>query len=223
MNTEHTVENTKRKKTRKEKILFITQLAVLLSIEILLCFTPYLGFIPIGGTMEIVIFLIPVIIGSIVLGPTAGGILGFFGGLTCFIFYTVAPYASFNGRIMYTPFNGSSYWTIVVCFVPRIIMGIIPGVLYKYGKKAIKNDYVRTGIACFLGSITNTILVLFGTYFLWGKDYAAISSGNMSYSELFFGFLFLTFTAGLLEAIVTTIVGIPICKALFTIIKKNSK
>lgn len=220
---EKTIENTKRnKKTRKQKILFITQLAVLIAIEVLMCFTPMIGtIIIIPGSVEAQISFIPAIIASIVLGPVEGLILGFIAGACSFIYWTFVQPASM-GAVMFTPFHAfsdiSSWWTIIICFVPRILMGLFPGLLYKYGNKVIKNDYVRSGLACLIGSLTNTILVLFGTYFLWGRKYALAS--GMDYSTLLKTIFVIIGTNGLLEVVFSTIVGIPLSKALLVVTKK---
>ena len=210
------------RKSRKQQILFITQLAVLLAIEVVMCFTPVGTVSVIPGVVDITIYFIPAIIGSIVLGPVTGLILGFFGGVCCFIYYTFISNGS-QGSVMYTPFTSlpiKSYWSLVVCFVPRILLGLFPGLIYKYGNKIVKNDYVRSGIACAVGSLTNTILVLSLTYILWGEKYAKATDNNLT--TLLYGFIFLAVVSGGLEAIVTTCVGIPISKALFTI-RKNIK
>lgn len=222
METQNIESVKKRRLNRKEKILLITQLAALFAIEVIMCFTP-LGTLPIiPGIVDLTIYFVPAIIASIVIGPVAGSIMGFLGGACCFIYYTFVANSS-QGSMMYTPFTAlpfKSYWSIVVCFVPRILLGLFPGLIYKYGKKTIKNDYVRMGIGCAVGSITNTFLVLFLTYVLWGKKYAQGSDETLI--GLLYGFIFLAAVNGTLEAIVSTAVGIPISKALFAI-KGNKK
>ena len=97
-------------------------------------------------------------------------------------------------------------------------MGLFPGLIYKYGDKIIKNHYIRSGIASVVGIMTNTLLVLFGTYFLWGKEYAQIC--GMTMSDLLKVIFTLICTNGLLEMLFCTIVTIPLSKALLVVTNK---
>ena len=217
-----TVEKTKKsKKTRKQQIVFITQLAVLMAIEILMCFTPMIGTIKIiPGSVEATISFLPAIVASIVLGPVAGGIMGGVAGTCSFIYWTFIEPGN-PSAMMFTPFHAfpiSSYWTLVICFVPRILTGLLPGLIFKHGKRIIKNDYLRTGISCVVASLTNTLLVLFGTYFLWGRTYA--TALGMEYNALLIAIFTIIGTNGVAEVLFTTIVGIPLSKALLVVIDR---
>ncbi|MEG2834325.1 MAG: ECF transporter S component, partial [Ruthenibacterium sp.] len=66
------------------KALDLAQLALFSAIVIVLAFTPFLGYIPLGITKATIIH-IPVIIGSILLGPKKGAILGALFGATSLI------------------------------------------------------------------------------------------------------------------------------------------
>lgn len=57
--------------TQSEKIRSMVQMALLAAIIILMAFTPFLGYIPLGFTRATIIH-IPVILGSLVLGPKKG-------------------------------------------------------------------------------------------------------------------------------------------------------
>ena len=53
---------------KSDKVLGLVQLALFSAIIIIMAFTPFLGYIPLGFTRATIIH-IPVIIGSILLGP----------------------------------------------------------------------------------------------------------------------------------------------------------
>lgn len=211
----------KKKMTKKEKILYITQISILLTIEIVMCFTPFIGTIKIiPGSVEATIAFLPVIIGGIVLGPLAGGILGGVAGICSFIYWTFIEPGNLSA-IMFTPFHAFpiySYWTILICIVPRFLTGFLPGLINKYASKIIPHKTLRIAICCIAASLTNTLLVLFGTYFLWGKEYA--SAYGLNYDQLLLAIFTLIGTNGLAEAVFSTIVGIPVCKALLTVLKR---
>ncbi|MFC4651408.1 ECF transporter S component [Lactococcus nasutitermitis] len=118
---------------------------------------------------------IPVIIASVVLGPKRGAIVGFAMGLILFIQATITPGVT---NWLFTPFipipgtNHGSGWALIVTFVPRILIGVFP----YYAYKLFKNRF-GAGLAGFIGSITNTILVLgfiflfFGSLLKWSFAY----------------------------------------------------
>ena len=126
---------------------------------------------------------IPVIIGSIVLGARKGAFLGLVMGiisvinstiLTTPLSYVFSPLQPIPGT------NHGSLWALVVAIVPRVLIGVFPYFIYK----AMKTR-TGAGIAAFVGTATNTVLVL-------------------SFITLFFGqYTGMTF-AGLIQLIITS-------------------
>lgn len=210
-----------RKNTRYTKILFLTRLAMFLAIEAIICFVPFLGSIRIGPVVA-TLAMIPVCIGACLFGPLFGTIMGFAAGLFSFIWWTfVAP--GDPTALMFTPwnaFNGSihtSYWTLVICFVPRILTGVVSAYTFKGLKKVIRASYFPCAVACIAGSLTNTVLVLFGTYVLWGEQYALIA--EMDYSTLILAILTIVGTNGVFEVAVSGIIGTAVGGPLYKYVK----
>lgn len=111
---------------------------------------------------------IPVIIASIIYGPRVGGTLGFLMGMISLITNTVYLLPT---SYLFSPFvPDGNLASLIIAFVPRILIGITPYFVYKM----LKN---KTGlfIAGAIGSMTNTIFVLGGIFFLFGNVY----SGNI--------------------------------------------
>lgn len=206
--------------SRHKQILFITQLAILIGIEAIFCFTP-LGTIQIGP-IAATLAMIPVIISSLLMGPKIGGILGFTAGLFSFTYWTIiAP--SNPTAIMFTPFHTygeiSSYWTLVICFVPRTLTGILPAIILKLFDKNPKLNILGLSIASIIPSLINTLLVLFGTYFLWGEKYA--SANSIEYAALI-GLIGTTILInGIPEAVVAGIISPLTVKPLNIFLKNN--
>lgn len=219
-----------RKSKRSTQIKNLTRLAMLIALEAIVCFVPFLGSIQIGPVVA-TLAMIPVIIAGMTYGPKFGGILGFFAGLFSFIWWTLIDSGN-PSSILFTPWNAytdsyRNYWPLVICFVPRVLTGIIAGFISK-GLKSIKENkftlilfgtyfteittknlkrkdlfiYFISGI---IGSLANTFLVLFGTYFLWGKNYAKIA--GIDYQILLSVILGIVGTNGLFEAIVGGLIG----------------
>ncbi len=105
---------------------------------------------------------IPVIIGSILLGWKKGAFLGLVMGLISFINATLVTSPS---SFMFSPLqplpnsHNGSLAALLIAFVPRILIGIFPYFVYK----ALSN-HIGAGLAGFVGTATNTILVLGGIY-----------------------------------------------------------
>lgn len=76
--------------SKSEKTLGLVQLALFSSIIFIMAFTPYLGYIPLGF-MNATIIHIPVILGSLYLGPKKGAILGSVFGFTSLLNNTINP------------------------------------------------------------------------------------------------------------------------------------
>ncbi len=126
------------KKTSQQQIIDLVAAAFLLAIIAVMATTP-LGFIRLGVTALTVIH-IPVIIGSIILGPRYGAFLGFAFGMSSFLNATFAPDAtSFAFSPFYSvgEFQGNG-WSLVIAFVPRILTGIVPFFAFTALNKIIK-------------------------------------------------------------------------------------
>lgn len=175
---------------RNSKILGLVQVALLGAIVFILAFTPGIGYIPLGVTRATIVH-IPVIIGSVLLGPKKGALLGFLFGLTSFLINTFTPTLT---SFTFTPFyNGGNFWSLVICFVPRILVGVVPYFVYRGFQKLGEKLAARSGagkvrrffarlfgsnpfslaMAGLAGALTNTILVMNLIYFCFGKTYAA--------------------------------------------------
>ena len=100
----------------------LAQLAMLIAIQAILTFTP-LGFIMIPP-ISITIMHIPVIIGAVTMGPLFGGILGASFGVMSMLKATFA--AASPADIIFSPFiSGTPVQSLILCVVPRILLGVI--------------------------------------------------------------------------------------------------
>ena len=171
------------KVSHREKTKRLTELAVLVALETVIAFTP-LGTIQIG-TVAATLGHIPVIIAAIVLGTAEGAFMGFVFGLLSFIYWTFVQPAN-PTAFMFTPFcqlgeiSGSA-WSLVICFVPRILIGVVAGEVNRLIKRAGGKDGLAYGLAGALGSAVTTVLVLGLTYLLIGRQYvsAVFAGGTM--------------------------------------------
>ena len=192
-------------KTQSAKTLRITQLGVLSAIIIAMTFVPYIGYINFGG-LSITLIHIPVIIGAVVLGPSAGAILGGIWGLACLAKAILAPPSPIEGAIFWNPF---------VSVFPRILAGLVAGAIFALIIKHSKRDEVASGTAAVLGTVTNTVLVMGSIYlFFGGKLGKELKITAISFGGLL-KYILAAFTVNaLIEIVVAVVLTIPICKAL---------
>lgn len=189
------------------KTLRLTQLAVLSAIIALLTFVPYTGYISYGW-LSITIIHIPVIIGAVVMGPKDGAILGFVWGLTCVLKAILAPPSPLDGTIFRNP---------LVAIIPRILAGLVAGLIYLAFRKQ-ENPLAKAsgaGLAALGGTVTNTILVMASIYLFYGSKLGE----DLGITSVSFGgllkYVLAAFTVnGALEIVVAIILTIPISRAL---------
>ena len=155
----------------KNRISDTVQLALFCAIILILAFVPNLGYIPLGFTRATIIH-IPVIVASIMLGAKKGAFLGLLFGLTSLFNNTVNPTVT---SFVFTPFvtlgnTDGSWLSLIVCLVPRILVGVVPYWVYA-GVKKLKfgSDGLALTLSGLCGSLTNTLLVMNMIYFFFGS------------------------------------------------------
>lgn len=154
--------------------LGMVQTALFAALIVALSFLPFIGYIPLGFTNATTIH-IPVILGSILLGPKRGAVLGGVFGLTSLINNTLYPKVT---SFVFTPFFSGGVaeggiGSLVICFVPRILVGVVPYYVYKFLSRRDRRRPLALAAAGFAGSLTNTLLVMNLIYLLFGEQWAA--------------------------------------------------
>ena len=193
--------NMSKMKKDKRELLAFTQLSVLLAIEIIVCFTP-LGTLPAIGPLSATLSHIPVIITAVILGEKAGAFMGFAFGMCSFIYWSFVAPGLFS--FIYTPFYSlgefrGDFFSLLICFVPRILIGIVTALICKLLQKTRLNETVTLLLAGAAGSLTNTLLVLSGIYVFFGEQYLAALGETKALVYI----LFITvLTNGLPEALI---------------------
>lgn len=152
----------------KEKIYKLTLTAVLTALIFVLAFTP-LGYLKIG-VVSITFITIPVVIGAVIGGPSVGAVLGLMFGITSFIqCFGMDAFGT-------TLFGINPVYTAIMCLVPRILMGLLCGLIYK--AFAAKHANIGTIVTSFGGGFINTVLFVgFLLLLFYNTDYIQ-SFGN---------------------------------------------
>lgn len=128
---------------KNEKTYELVLTALFTAIIVIMAFTP-LGYIPLVVINATVIH-IPVILGALFLGPRKGAFLGFVFGLTSFInntFKAVTASAFVFSPVLAANVVGVSgvFKSLYICFVPRILVGIIPYFVYVLIRSLLKSE-----------------------------------------------------------------------------------
>lgn len=205
----------KNTRSRRDIILWMAQFGILLAIEALVCFVPFLGSIPVGPLVA-TLAMIPVIITAILLGTKAGTLMGFFAGLFSFIVWTFMPQGP--TAFVFTPFaEPGNIFSLVICFVPRILTGTFTGLSHQAFKKIFAGkkflDVFQYGISAVIGSLTNTVLVLLGIMVFFGPEFFQTVQGDAySLKGLLLAILFIFATNGLPEAFVSFVLSFAVSK-----------
>ena len=198
----------------------LVQFAILLAIEAIFCFTP-LGSLPALGPIVATLAMIPVVITALMLGTKAGSLMGGLAGLFSFMVWTFMPPSPIVAFV-FTPFYSlgefsGNFGSLLICFVPRILVGTVTGLAYNSFSKVMPNKNVLCfSLSAALGSLTNTFGVMGGIWLFFGNQYSSIAGGAML---LIIGSTILF--SGIPEAVVSAIAVSAVCKPLKIMLGKN--
>ena len=159
-------------KEKRHDTRWLVSVALMAAIIIVLANTP-LGMIQLPIIKATTVH-IPVIIGAILLGPSAGAILGAVFGICSLISNTMAPTLlsfAFSPFMSTTGIPGAlkAVWISVGC---RILIGVAAGWLWILLNKVKLNHLIALPVAGFVGSMVNTIAVMGSIYLLFAQQYA---------------------------------------------------
>ena len=199
-------------KTRKHDIHWMSGVALMAAVVVLLASTP-LGMIQLP-VIKAITTHIPVILGAILFGPAAGAVLGGVFGICTMVSNTVAPTLlsfAFSPFMSTTGLPGAlkAIWISLGC---RICVGLVAGWLWMGLKKLKVKDLAALPIVGFAGSMANTVLVMGSIYLLLAQQYA--QAKNVALTAVY-GLIMGTVTgAGIMEAVAALVLVTAIGKAL---------
>lgn len=196
----------------------MSELAILVAIVLIMAYTP-LGYLKTPWGVEITFMVVPISVGAVILGPSAGAFLGLVFGLTSFA-------QCFGGSPMGAIFlEASPIGTFFCCVANRVLVGWLPGILYQTLKRFEKTRNVRIAACCLLTPLLNTLLYIVSNWLIFSDTWMSISvssgfTGGKGFSLLTF-MLSLVAVNGIAEAITCLILSTAICKALQKTVHRN--
>ncbi|MDR1508465.1 MAG: ECF transporter S component [Synergistaceae bacterium] len=184
------------------------------AIIFLMTFTP-IGFINLGF-INATIMHVPVIIGSILLGPSIGACLGAMFGLASLIRNTAMPNLlsfAFSPLIPMPGTERGSLLALAICFIPRILVGVTPWYVHKWllSIRRANTQWRLTSLfaAGIAGSMTNTLLVMHLIFFMFRDVYASVR--GIPVNEAYGLVLSVITVNGIPEAILAGVLASAVC------------
>ncbi len=217
-----TQSHAQRKKTQS-----LAMTALFAALTLLLGLTPNLGFIRVWA-LTIVTVHLPVVVGGVILGPKTGALLGFLFGFTSFMgatFLNVGPDAPLFSPFMDNGVFHGNAWSLVVCFVPRILTGVVAGLFCAPSRRIVERAqkrgtaYIPLFFAGFFGTLTNTLLVLGGVYLFFGEQWAL--SNEITLNALRDTLIAVILSNGLIEVALACVLTVAIGRTLLEIQKRR--
>ena len=164
-----------RRRTQKQRVLYLVQMALLTAIIMALHFSGVA--IPAFGT-KISLVLIPIAMGAMLLGPAAGAILGFVYGVTVFVSLGVLHMDPFTAIL----FDNNPVMTFLICTVKTTAAGLVAGYVYRALSK--KNALLAVFVAAALVPTINTGVFVLGCFIIY-NTISQVAAGS-GYSPVYF-------------------------------------
>lgn len=195
-------------------VRYMVRLAVLVAILLFLEATG-LGMIKTPG-LEFTIMQVPVLIGAIVMGPAAGAALGGVFGLISF--WECFGRSAFGVVLL----GVNPLFTFLVCVPTRLLMGLLCGLIFKGLHRIDKSKLWSFGAASLCGALLNTALFMGAlVLFFYNTDFIQGFVSGFGVANPFAFILAFVGVQGLLEAIICTVAGAAVAKALYKSMNKG--
>ena len=197
----------------KNKLFSLTLTAAFLAIIVVMAFTP-VGYLKVG-VIEITLMVLPVALGAIAVGTGAGALLGLAFGVTSFAqCFGMSP---FGAALL----SVSPIFTALVCFLPRVLLGVCAGLLFRALAKTKLPAAVSCGLTALCASLCNTVGFVGLTVLLFGKtDYVQSLMETLGAKNLLaFAFVFAGVNS-LVEAAANAVLGGAIGSVLLKLKKR---
>ncbi len=199
---------------KKMNTIYMVEMALLIAIILIMAFTP-LGYIRTFG-LEITLIVVPVAVGAVTLGPTAGAVLGAVFGITSFVqCFGMSPFGAVLLSI-------NPIYTFIVCVLSRILMGGLTGLLYKIFQKSNPLKKISVMLANLCCPLLNTLFFMSTlTLFFYRTEYIQGIAQSMGAANPFVFVILFVGVNGVVEAVACFVAGSAISQALKKVVKRN--
>lgn len=190
---------------------FLVKLSLMVAIIFVMAFSP-LGYLRTPG-LTITFLTVPVSVGAIILGPTAGAVCGLAFGITSLIM-AVTGGSAFTAML----FQINPLAMIITSLIPRLLEGWLCGLVFQAARKHFKNGaYLIASFAC---PCFNTLFFMSSlVLFFYNSDYIQAMVTTLGASNPFLFVILFVGMQGVIEAICCTLISSAISRTLHTALK----
>ena len=200
-------------KTNKEHIQRLVGTAILAAIVIVL--QTFLV-IPLGP-FTVTLTLVPIMLGAILFGPSAGAFLGGVFGITV----SVQVVTGAAGIFSYMMFEQNPVLTIFICLLKGIVAGLVSGLIYKLFSKKEKKAIgtVLSAVAC---PICNTGIFAIALMVFYNSLTLNFATENTSYTNVYLFILFGMIGLNFVVEFVINVLLIPVILRIIHAVKTKA-
>lgn len=156
----------------------IAYLGILTALEVVLLF--FGSAVPVGsGGATLNFSLVPIVIGAILQGPVAGGLLGLISGIVIAIMVVTG----LQGPVFLFLFQHQPFMIVLICLVKTTAAGAISGLLYRVISK--KNRHVAVFVSALSAPVVNTGIFILGCLCISGAVELSAAEFGFGYNSAF--------------------------------------
>ena len=204
-----------KKNRRSDAVFRLAFLGLITAVMFIMAFTPR-GYLK-TGFLSITFMTIPVIIAAVVLTPLDAAVVGGIFGLTSFIQAVTGASLLTNALFQVNPL-----FTIILCFVPRVLEGLLGGLLFRAISRFDKTKLISYAAVSLAVPLMNTLFFMSTLFLLFYNSEPIRKIAESKGAEDVFTLLFaMVGINAVLEAVICFIIGTAITKALSVLIKKT--
>lgn len=198
---------------KKSDIKWLTQTALLIAIQLVMKAVG-LGSVPVGP-LYMSFLTLPIAIGAMICGPACGAILGGVFGAVSFKDALTGGSVMTSSLMLVSPIN-----TFILCFVTRVLMGWLCGVVFRACKKADKKRIWCWFAGAASAPLLNTLFFMgYLCLAFYGCDYVQTLAAKLGAANPIAFIALLVGIQGLIEVLVCGILGGVITRTLAKTIK----
>ena len=198
------------------KTLYLVQLALLVSITLLMALTP-LGYIK-TPVLSVTLLTVPVAVAAILLGPAAGAICGFAFGMTSFVNALIGT----GSVLLMGLLQISPVLTFVVAVVARVLVGLFTGLIFKGLYRIEKTRGISYFVASLCCPLLNTCLFMgFLMLFFFNSPAIQSSAEKFGTTNPFKLVILMVGTQGAIEAAICFVIASAVSRILYGVLLKN--
>lgn len=200
---------------KSQHTMKLVQLALLTAVILILQFTGIGIKLPIPGTTNISLVLIPIALGAMLLGPVAGAYLGFLYGALVYVTGGVLHLDFFTAFL----FDNHPVITAAICIFKTTLAGLAAGWLYRW--LSPKHPILAVCLAAAVVPLVNTGIFVLGCLCILGTIEDLMAAANITgQTAVYFIFIGCAGVNFLLELAVNLVLS-PALERIIRVIKRR--